>query len=85
MYPFGFQVYRVSKKAEAPCKDCQDRKPGCHSKCEKYASYKEKRKKENDVIESNKGKDMDYFSYISGYEDRNRKDQDRKTNKKRRL
>lgn len=24
----------------SPCKDCQDRVVGCHSKCEKYATYR---------------------------------------------
>lgn len=23
----------------APCKDCQDRSPTCHGKCERYAEY----------------------------------------------
>ena len=23
----------------APCKDCPDRVPGCHSRCERYATY----------------------------------------------
>lgn len=23
----------------APCKDCPDRKIGCHSECDKYADY----------------------------------------------
>ncbi len=25
---------------QAPCKDCPEREPGCHSKCQKYADYK---------------------------------------------
>lgn len=24
----------------APCKDCQERKMGCHGSCERYAAYK---------------------------------------------
>ena len=24
----------------APCKDCPDRKPGCHSVCERYLDYR---------------------------------------------
>ena len=34
----------------APCKDCPDRYPGCHSKCEKYQAFyreNEKRLEEN--------------------------------------
>lgn len=23
-----------------PCKDCQDRKLGCHGKCDKYSEYR---------------------------------------------
>ena len=29
-----------------PCKDCEDRKVGCHAECEKYRTYKETRTKE---------------------------------------
>ena len=28
-----------------PCKDCIDRKVGCHSTCEKYIAYDEERKR----------------------------------------
>lgn len=27
------------------CKDCPDRYPGCHDKCEKYQAYAEEREK----------------------------------------
>lgn len=27
----------------APCKDCPDRVVGCHSKCEKYISFRKQR------------------------------------------
>lgn len=27
----------------APCKDCKDRNPGCHDKCDKYLEYKKSR------------------------------------------
>lgn len=30
-------------KVKAPCKDCEDREPGCHSKCEKYIEYSKDR------------------------------------------
>ena len=26
-----------------PCKDCQERTPECHAKCERYAAYREKK------------------------------------------
>ena len=29
---------------DAPCKGCEDRHIGCHSKCEKYATFLERRK-----------------------------------------
>lgn len=27
-------------RSMSPCRDCPDRCPGCHSKCEKYLAYK---------------------------------------------
>jgi len=30
------------KSVSSPCKDCLVRRPGCHSTCEDYFSYKEK-------------------------------------------
>lgn len=30
----------------APCKDCPDRSPGCHSRCERYKAYREVKDKE---------------------------------------
>ena len=34
----------VSKKlmSSSPCKDCQDRKVGCHGSCEKYKDFHER-------------------------------------------
>ena len=31
----------------APCKDCPDRYVGCHSKCEKYLSFRKKLNEHN--------------------------------------
>ena len=28
---------------KAPCKDCPDRKQGCHSTCEKYIAFRKER------------------------------------------
>lgn len=28
------------KKPDSPCYKCKDRKPGCHTSCEKYKYYK---------------------------------------------
>ena len=37
----------------APCKDCKDRNPGCHSKCEKYIAFdKENQKRRAERLES---------------------------------
>ncbi len=33
----------------SPCKDCEDRILHCHSKCEKYAEYRERRIKQNEL------------------------------------
>ena len=30
----------------APCKDCPDRHPLCHSECEKYLAYKAEREEQ---------------------------------------
>lgn len=27
-------------KLTAPCKDCKERSPGCHGRCEKYRDYR---------------------------------------------
>lgn len=29
-------------KPKAPCLKCENRNPGCHSRCEKYIDYKKK-------------------------------------------
>lgn len=31
----------------SPCKDCENRNPGCHDRCEKYADWKERLNKLN--------------------------------------
>lgn len=36
----------------APCKDCKDRTPGCHTKCEKYIAFdKENQKRRAERLE----------------------------------
>lgn len=44
----------------APCKDCPDRKVGCHAVCEKYIAYSEWRTK---LLESRwkENEDNDYM------------------------
>ena len=35
----------------APCKDCKDRTPECHSKCEKYIAFdKENQKRRHERV-----------------------------------
>ena len=31
--------YGTSRSVNAPCKDCTDRKIGCHSECKAYQDY----------------------------------------------
>lgn len=35
----------------APCKGCEDRKMGCHSKCEKYIEWKKATEERKKAIE----------------------------------
>ena len=46
----------MKASVSAPCRDCGDREPGCHGRCEKYQEYKkaseelrEQQKREKDV------------------------------------
>lgn len=41
---------------ETWCKDCEDRHPGCHGKCEKYAEFKQWREERKKQIEAEKTK-----------------------------
>ena len=47
---------------KAPCLKCEERSPGCHSRCDKYKQYAEVRRK----INAEKKKDMvrrdDYYA-----------------------
>lgn len=36
------QIITERQIGTSPCYNCPDRKAGCHSKCEKYAAWKEK-------------------------------------------
>ena len=33
-------ISNKAKKKKAPCYKCQEREPGCHSKCELYAEWR---------------------------------------------
>ncbi len=38
----------------APCKDCADRGPGCHSKCGKYIAYRSRLTARSEYIRKQK-------------------------------
>jgi hypothetical protein len=46
---------------KAPCKDCPDRKVGCHSTCEKYILFRKERDELNEKIY--KQKEAGYAEY----------------------
>lgn len=37
-------------KPQSPCRNCEERKVGCHSECEKYISFSESLRKWNDIV-----------------------------------
>lgn len=44
----------------APCKDCKERKVGCHSTCEAYKEFQ----RQNDVTKANRRKESDANGYV---------------------
>lgn len=60
----------------APCKDCAERHPGCHSECAKYIEYDKERK---DMRESRRRG----FDYVACHKDRVSKAARRKWGKRR--
>lgn len=49
---------------EVPCKNCESREVGCHSKCEKYLKYREEWQKANKKIRE----DKKAFDAITSYQ-----------------
>lgn len=45
-----------------PCKDCPDRKLGCHSICEKYIKYAEENKKAREMEAQQKSVQNDFLT-----------------------
>ena len=49
--------FNHNNKTNCPCKDCTDRYPGCHDKCERFAGWKqmleEYRKNEREYHQKN--------------------------------
>ena len=39
---------------KSPCKECQNRHVGCHSKCEEYLTFADERKRIQEVINKEK-------------------------------
>ena len=58
---------------DSPCKDCQDRFLGCHSKCEKYIAFRKKRDEQLDEINKQKKFEANLTNYIIDSIDRNRR------------
>lgn len=57
----------------SPCKNCTDRKMGCHSECSKYIKYLEIHNKEKQEIYKNTLKRTEYMSFISVQRTRDKK------------
>ena len=36
----------INKTKSSSCKDCGEREPGCHDKCQEYASFKKELEEE---------------------------------------
>ena len=51
---------------KAPCKDCKDRNPMCHSTCENYIQFK----KESDRIRDKRGKAVEKDRHFREIEDK---------------
>ena len=47
---------------KAPCKDCPDRKVGCHSTCEKYLEFRKERDELNETIQKQRDKEYAEFT-----------------------
>ena len=54
----------MSKKGNWPCRDCYNRKPGCHSVCERYIAHKKLVGKEIDNERANR----DIEDMVTNYE-----------------
>lgn len=57
----------------SPCKNCTDRKMGCHSECSKYNKYLEIHNQEKQEIYKNTLKRTEYMSFISVQRTRDKK------------
>lgn len=53
----------MSIDKDVPCYNCQKRDVGCHSSCEKYKYYVEKRHKKKRMAEAHWCKEKAFYSY----------------------
>lgn len=58
---------------DSPCKDCKERYLCCHSKCEKYIEYKEKKITQGRELRNNKINAYNVDSYFRKKTENNRK------------
>lgn len=49
---------------QAPCKDCADRKLGCHSTCEKFKTYEKQRDAEKILIREQRNYGAEHTGYL---------------------
>ena len=48
-------------RPQPPCRDCKERNPGCHGKCERWAAYKEAEAEFFKKHPKPKNETLDYF------------------------
>ena len=55
---------------DSPCKECQNRFPGCHGKCERYIEWQCRRKQERTAYYKENRADLDADNYrMESYHD----------------
>lgn len=52
-------------KTQPPCKDCEQRHPGCHGSCKSYINYKEKHEQELKTIRERRAKESARTGYMT--------------------
>lgn len=61
------------RKPVAPCKDCEERKPDCHSVCERYKAWSDEWCAQREDINNKISKDSMQLDYtVQGYIKRNK-------------
>jgi len=57
----------------APCKNCPDREPGCHSECERYAEWRKEHDKGKAKEKKNRAVVYEMDNYLIEREERVRR------------